>query len=232
MKRILYILLLLTALLLTACGKENTQDPTVTTEPTTAPTTAPTEPTETEEEKFQKLIQDNWWYWRALGCDFEKPEDISVKHFFYMGLSQEDEKNYDISITPEEESYINDAYLQKIGREPSDSTAAIKLPVAAMNKALSVMNVTVEDITYPKDWVYYDKTDSYYFWVSDAYGLTGWTVTKVEKSADGTVQVYWESPLIWNTQAGMSYPKDTKMVMTLQEKSDGSYTVLSNVPVQ
>ena len=109
---------------------------------------------------------------------------------------------------------------------------ATKLPVAEINKALSILNVTIKDIKIPSDWVYYDKTDSYYFWVSDAYGIQGWTITRVEEGADGIVQVYWESPLIWNTQSNTAYPKDTKMVMTMQEKTDGSYLVLSNVSVQ
>ena len=237
MKRIVYILLLLLALLLTACGKANTQTPTVTTDPTTAPTSAPTvAPTATaisEEENFQKLIKDNWWYWRALGCTFEKPEDISAKHFFYMGLSQEDEKSYDISITPEEQSYIDDAYRQKSGREPSTVTSVIKLPVAAMNKALSILDITTEDIKIPSHWVYYDKTDAYYFWVSDAYGVVGWKVTKVEKGTNGTVAVYWEtSQFPFNTATEEHYQDGTKMVMTMQEKPDGSYRILSNVPVE
>ena len=106
-----------------------------------------------------------------------------------MGLSQEDEKSYDISITPEEQSYIDDAYRQKSGREPSTVTSVIKLPVAAMNKALSILDITTEDIKIPSHWVYYDKTDAYYFWVSDAYGVVGWKVTKVEKGTNGTVAV-------------------------------------------
>ena len=87
MKRIVYILLL--ALLLTACGKGKTEDPTVTTAPTTAPTTSTAL---AEVEKFQKRIKDNWWYWRALGCTFEKPEDISAEYFFYMGYLQKMKK--------------------------------------------------------------------------------------------------------------------------------------------
>lgn len=230
MKRILYILLLLTALLLTACGKENTQDPTVTTEPTTAPTTAPTEPAETEEEKFQKLINDNWWYSRALCCTFEKPEDISAWHYFYAGIGESGHDDYKY-FTDEEIAFLAAAYKDRNGRE--ETVMATRLPVTKINEGLSILDITLEDIEIPKAWVYYDKTDAYYFWVSDAYGVAGETVTRVEKGTNGMVTVYWENPSeYWNTQTGEPYPVGTKMVMTLQEKSDGSYTVLSNVPVQ
>lgn len=239
MKRIFYILLLLLALLLTACSKANTQTPTVTTDPTTAsttapttaptsePTVAPTTPAISEEDSFQKLIKDNWWYWRAIGCDFEKPEDVSLQHYFYMGYERVPSNDY-APLTDAQKIAIDAAYKSKFGKDPY--TGESRLPAAEVKKGLSVLGVSLEDVKIPDDWIYDAETDSYYFWRSDAYGLTGWTVTKVEKS-DGIVKVYWESPLIWNTQAQMSYPKGTKMVMTMQEKSDGSYLILSNVPL-
>jgi len=229
MKRIVYILLL--ALLLTACGKENTKDPIVTTDPTIAPTTEPTTaPTAaldqvSPEKKFEKLFLDELWYRRALSCTFEKPEDIPAWFYFYLGVGAPDYR----SLTDDENAFLDNAFETKYGKE--EWLMATKLPVSEINKALSILDVTIEDIKIPSDWVYYEKTDSYYFWVSDAYGLVGWTITEV-KQAEDIVQVYWESPLIWNTQTDMAYPADTKMVMTLQEKPDGSYLVLSNVPVK
>jgi len=233
MKRIVYILLLLLALLLTACGKANTQTTTVTTDPTTAPTSdptvAPTAPVISEEESFQKLIKDNWWYWRALGCTFEKPEDVSLQHYFYMGCERVPSNDY-APLTDAQKIAIDAAYKNKFGKDPY--TGESRLPAAEVKKGLSVLGVSLEDVKIPDDWIYDAETDSYYFWRSDAYGLENWTVTKVEKSPDGIVKVYWESSRIWNTQANMSYPKGTKMVMTMQKKTDGSYLILSNVPVE
>ena len=226
MKRIVCVLLM--ALLLTACGKGKIQEPTVTIAPTTA-TTAATAMTDVE--KFQKLIKDNWWYWRALGCTFEKPEDISAEHFFYMGLSEEDEKTFDATIAAEEQAALDDIYRQEKGKDPPTVGSAIKLPVEGINKALSILDITIEDIEIPSHWLYYDKTNSYYFWVSDAYGAVGWKVTEVEKGTNGIVKVCWQSTdNIWNTTNETVYPDGTKMVMTLQEKADGGYIVLSNVP--
>lgn len=177
------------------------------------------------------MIISEYWYWRALGCTFEKPEDISAEHFFYMGLSDEDEKNFNITLTPEEQTYLDNIYRQENGMEPSVGSV-IKLPVEAINKALSILNITIEDIKIPSRWVYYDKTNAYYFWVSDAYGVTGDKVTRVEKGPNETVAVYWEtSQMHFNTATGKHFTEDcVKMVMTLQEKADGGYIVLSNVP--
>ncbi len=225
MKRIVYILLL--ALLLTACGKGKTEDPTVTTAPTTAPTTATAM---AEVEKFQKLFKEEYWYRRALGCTFEKPEDISLRFYFYTGTGEIGEDDYKY-FTSEEQAFLAKAYKDKNGRE--EYTMATRLPVEKINKALSILGVTLEDVKIPESWVYYDKTDAYYFWVSDAYGVGRWEVTEVEKGTNGIVKVYWEtSDFPFNTATERHYPDGTKMVTTLQEKSDGSYLVLSNLPVE
>ena len=226
MKRIVCILLL--ALLLTACGKEKIQEPTVTTDPTAATTTATAM---TDVEKFQKLIKDNWWYWRALGCTFEKPEDISAEHFFYMGLSEEDEKTFDATIAAEEQAALDDIYRQEKGKDPPIEGSAIKLPVEAINTALSILDITIEDIEIPSHWLYYDKTNSYYFWVSDAYGVGNWKVTEVEKGINGIVKVYWKTTDVhFNTTTGEHNWDGAKMAMTMQQKADGTYMVWSNVP--
>ena len=223
MKRSSYILLLLLALLLTACGKEKIQEPTLATDPTTATTTATAM---ADVEKFQKLIRDEYWYKRALGCTFEKPEDTSAWFYFYAGTGEIGEDDYKY-FTSEEQEFLAKAYKDKYGIE--EYTMATRLPVDKINEGLSILGVTLEDIEIPKDWVYYDKTDAYYFWVSDAYIVDG-KVTEVEKGTNGIVKVYYDCPGIWNTQTNMAYPNGTKMVMTLQEQADGTYWVLSNVP--
>jgi len=93
--------------------------------------------------------------------------------------------------------------------------------------------VTLSDVKIPDNWIYYDKTDSYYFWKSDAYGVVGWSVTDVAKDDEGIVKVYWEtSAMHHNTATGEFWPKGVKMVMTMQAKPDGGYLILSNLPVE
>lgn len=133
MKRIVYILLL--ALLLTACGKGKTENPTVTTDPTT--TTAATAMTDVE--KFQMLFKEEYWYKRALGCTFEKPEDISAWFYFYTGTGEMGEDDYKY-FTSEEQEFLANTYKEKYGIE--EYTMATRLPVDKINEALPILGVT------------------------------------------------------------------------------------------
>ena len=181
-------------------------------------------------EDFTAFIKQEWSCWRAMGCTFENPKDIPLQYYFYMGLEQDESKTY-VPLTAEEQAEIDAAYRSKFNRDPY--TGESKLPVKEVKEALEVLGVTLEELTIPDEWIYHAKTDSYYFWKSDAYGVVGWSVTRVDKNTDGTVKIYWESTDgIWNTETNRFYPDGTKMVMTLQGKPDGGYLILSNVPVQ
>lgn len=222
-------LLLIFALLLSACGKQPPEatDPTAPSQqqnvPDTTPTTQPTDPPAlTLEEEFQNLIKNNEWYKRALGCVFDKPENLPAYLYFYLGVGENGQ------FTVEESAFLKDAYEQT-HTGGYEVMSDIKLPVTKINEALSILGITIEDIRIPDKWVYYDKTDSYYFWVSDAYGVTDWSVTKVEKDTDGKVTVYWETEEISILGLGSS-SKIAKMVLTMQQQPDGTYRILSNVP--
>lgn len=179
----------------------------------------------TPEEEFLEILRSNKWYGRAMACTFEKPEDISARFYFYLGVDD------NTQATGEELAFILDAFKKK--NPNNDQNYAynyIRLPVVKLNEALSILGVTIDDLQIPDRWVYSDKTDAYYFWVSDAFGLVGETITKVEKDAEGTMTVYWEKKdSLLNTATG-EYMKNAKMVMTLQQQSDGTYRVLSNLP--
>ena len=99
-----------------------------------------------------------------------------------------------------------------------------------MNEALSVLNITVEDLEIPDNFIYYDKTDSYYVEHTDAYIPAYPFVTAVEEKADGTVRLYWDVDFI--PLGGGDFIRDSKMVTTMQKLNDGTYRILSNVPVQ
>lgn len=224
-----WALLLIFALLFSACGKQlpDATDPTVPSQqqntPDTTPTTQPTDPPAlTLEEEFQNLIKSNEWYLRALGCVFDKPENLPAYPYFYLGVGETGQ------FTAEESAFLKAAYEEK-HNGGYEVMSDIKLPVTKINEALSVLGITVEDIQIPDRWVYYNKMDSYYFWVSDAYGVTDWSVTKVEKGTDGKVTVYWETENI--SILGLEgSPKSAKMVLTMQQQPDGTYRILSNVP--
>ena len=176
------------------------------------------------EEDYKDFIQNEFWYWRALGCTFEEPEDISAWFYFYLGVGENRQ------LTGEESVFLADAFKQKHPNSDYNTVTDIKLPVSEINNALSILGVTAEDIQIPDRWVYYDRTDAYYFWVSDAYGVDDWSVTRVEKDGEGKVAVYWETEgAYWNTVTG-EFVEGAKMVMTMQEQTDGTLCILSNVP--
>lgn len=178
------------------------------------------------EKDYEAFLNNNEWYRRALGCVFEKPEDIAAYYYFYLGVGETSQQ-----FTEEERAFLKDAYEKTHPKGGYEVMSDIKLPVAKINDALSILGVTIEDIKIPDQWVYYDKTDSYYFWVSDAYGVGKWSVTKVEKGTEGIVAVYWKMDGIDNGKPSVEIPsKGAKMVMTMQLHSDGTYRILSNVP--
>lgn len=181
----------------------------------------------TDEDYFQDLLTKSYWYYRALGCTFEKPEDISLEHYFYTGLAVADRQD-PATFTDEEKAFLNSAVGNRYGEESWG--AAIKLPAEKIREAFSIFKVT-NVIVIPKSWVYYEKADAYYMFKTDAFGVVGAKVTQVVREADKTVRVYWETDQMhMNTATGEIFRDGVKMVMTLQENADGTYLILSNVP--
>ena len=180
--------------------------------------------------EFEQLIRDNAWYWRALGCTFAAPEEISLEYYFYTGAGD------NTQATGEELDFIVDAYKKK-NPGYNGQYNYIRMPAVKPNKGLAILGLTLEDVTIPDSWAYYDKLDTYYSWRTDAYGVDLWSVTKAEKGDNGIVKVYWQtdgtqfSIKHFNTSIKEYFPDYiTKMVMTLQEMPNGTYRVLSNLP--
>ena len=176
------------------------------------------------EKDYEAFLNNNYWYQSAMGCWFEKPEDLPALFYFYGGVGDYTQA------TGDELAFILEAYKKKNPNIESLDYALNyeRMPVAKMNEALSILGVTVEDIKLPISWVYHDKTDCYYFWVSDARIVDIWAVTKVEKGADGKIIVHWQTDARFY---GWETPSVIDMVLTMQLQSDGTYRILSNVPI-
>ena len=175
--------------------------------------------------EFEQLIRDNTWYWRALGCTFAAPEEISLEYYFYYGVGDKTKE------TKEELDFIVDAYKKK-NPGYNGQYNYIRMPAAKLNEGLAILGLTLKDVKIPDSWAYYDKLDNYYSWRTDAYGVVEWSVTKAEKDDEGIVKVYWQTDRsLLNTSTKEFYPSGTKkMVMTMQLQEDGTYRVLSNLP--
>ena len=87
---------------------------------------------------------------------------------------------------------------------------ALKIPGESLSTVLKdYLGLTMEDVTIPEDWTYFEETDAYYSIHSDGYGVSGHTVTEVTELEDGTIQVFWTVGLLKNAQTGaMMAPPD------------------------
>ncbi len=232
-----FILLLCVMLLFSGCAKvDDSADTSLPTEESTAPTETtkletepPTQPTEpiSEEEFFHSLLTDEYWYWRALGCTFAKPEEINAKFYFYAGLDLEDRLSSN-TFNDAEIAFLSEQWKDSYGQDAWKN--AQKLPAVKIEEALSILNVGLADITIPDEWVYFEETDAYYDLRYDAYGVVGVTITDVITAGD-IVRVFWTAETVNNTLTG-EHMRDPQMVISLQKLEDGSYRVLSNMPVE
>lgn len=188
----------------------------------------------TDEEYFRELLtsQNGYWYWRAMGCVFEKPEDIDMTLLCYGGMEK---RILYSTFTDDEIAFLKTQNLGIAGDDSAWSNAH-KLPRQELDAALQAyFGVTLDDVTIPTVWVYYSETDAYYHVKYDSYGLVGYTVTDVVYHEDGTISVYWFVPFgLWDTrnQADTTFLSDVDMLLTLKTNDDGTYTVLSNLPVE
>ena len=176
------------------------------------------------EKDYEAFIDNNYWYRRALGCVFDKPENLPAYLYFYSGVGDYTQA------TEEELAFILNAFVEKYPNGWAEYGHEYKrLPVAKINEALSILGVTIEDIKIPSQWAYNENLDCYYFWVTDAYIVGRWSVTKVEKGSEGIIAVYWEAEQSIMVKYG-EFLDNPKMVMTMQQQPDGTYRILSNVP--
>ena len=200
------------------------------TEPITEPTTEPSDPLSLEEQFQQMLTSENgYWYWRAMGCIFEEPEELSLYYLFYNGLPH-DERQDRNTYTDNEVAFLQDLSLNTFGAK-SLWVNAHKMPRQYISDVLNdYFGLDINDVTIPEEWTYFEETDAYYYICSDGYGVSGQTVTEVQTGDNGLVYVYWTANYLRDTRyEETAFINEPEMVLVLQEKTDGGYLVLSNV---
>lgn len=184
-----------------------------------------------DEEYFQNLLtsKNGFWYWRAMGCIFENAEDIDMTLLCYGGM---EERILYSTFTDDEIEFLKSRYPAN-GFDDSPWSNAHKLPRQELEAVMQTyFGVSLDDVSIP--WVYYVETDAYYHVKYDSYGLVDYTVTDVDYHDDGTVSVYWHVPFgLWDTRdpENEHFLDEADMLLTLKDNGDGTYTVLSNLPV-
>ena len=230
-----------------------TQAPTET--PTEAPTEAPTSPPpvvdlgkdddDTVEpttdpakiDEYQQLLsrENNYWYNRILGCTFAAPEQISLEYLFYNGLpadQSEDQNSDPTGLNPYTDSEM--AFLKAFAQDKFGDevvwTSNHKLRREAVNEVLvTYLGVTLEDVTIPESWRYFEETDAYYDIRTDAFSVGNFRVIHVQEYDDGKVEIFWTVDFRYDTMTE-SYEVESEMLLTLM-KVDDHFIALSNLPL-
>lgn len=181
-------------------------------------------------EYFQNLLtyENGYWYWRAMGCVFEEPDELNVRYLFYNGLPSDESQNSS-EFTDSEVEFLQDYALEKYGDE-SVWVNAHKLPREAVNDVLATyFGVTLNTVSIPEDWAYFEETESYYVIRFDGKGVTDYTITDVKTNSYGVYYVYWTTNLLRDTRYEESvYLENPQMIMMLKERANGGYLVLTN----
>lgn len=236
MKRLAFVL----ALMMLFCGCTKTPPPATTVPPqttvpveTTVPvvTTLPPEtiiPAETtlpaanedfsEYEALLDFSAEPNWLARAIGCVFEKPEDIDLYYMFYLGVEYPGSWN-DIS-AESRQSLVDQGFLTEFDLQI--------MPAAKLEEILqSTFDIGLKDVTIPESWGYIAAEDAYCSNHSDAYIPDAYTITNVTESPDGTVDIHYFCENYYNT-ATDDFLYTVDLILTLRETNDG-FQAISNV---
>lgn len=236
MKRTALILALLLSLsLLCACAET---PPPTTTAPSLPPetsipeTTAPPETTVPEttappEEvadfsEYEALLDfsaEPNWLARAVGCVFEKPEDIDLYYMFYLGV--EYPGSWDEISAESQQSLVDQGFWREFDLQI--------MPCEKLNNALqTTFGISLEDVTIPESWGYIEAEDAYCSNHSDAYFPGVPVITNVED--DGTtIMIHYTIESYYNT-ATDEFLDSADLMLTLMRSGDGSIHAVSNVP--
>ena len=160
------------------------------------------------------------WYNRVLACQFERPEELPLDYFFYLGVP--DQGQWDTFGTHETNYLVGQGFKTEMGVQ--------KMPRANLDEILQeYFGCSVSDVVIPENWLYYDETDSYYSNRNDSYTIRMFEITAITEETDGIVRIdYTVTQYYRNTETG-EFLNNPQLTMTLKINDDGNYAVLSNM---
>lgn len=191
---------------------------------TTAPAeTVPetTEPAAQDFSEYEALLdfstEPNWLV-RALGCTFERPEEIDLYYMFYLGVEHPgswDEISEESRRFLIEEGFMRDMDLQI-------------MPVSKMEEILrETFGIELKDVAMPADWRYIEAEDAYCSNHSDAYFPGVPEITDVED--DGTnVFIHYTIEGYWLPQSE-EFLDCAELMLHLERTEDGQVLAVSNL---
>lgn len=188
---------------------------------TNTPTTTPdvSDPAVDEVAVFQELLRGEGSFDRkALASIYDSAAQIDLELTLYGGFPDLTDE-WD-QFSPEETDFL-------LGHGLERELAVQKMPADRIEELLqNTFGISLAEVRIPEKWVYYEATDSYYSGHNDAYFVTGVTVTAVEHTEDGLIDVFYTCDGIMH---GENWEELVcSAVLTLRETDDGGYLVISN----
>lgn len=158
------------------------------------------------------------WLARALGCIFEKPEDIDLYYMFYLGVEHPGSWN-DIS-AESRQSLIDQGFI-------TDMDLQI-MPCDKLEEALqSTFGIGLNDVTIPEYWGYIEAEDAYCSNHSDAYFPGVPVITAVED--DGmNIHIHYTIDGFWDYTAG-EILDTANLILGLKRQDGGGIHAVFNI---
>lgn len=168
-------------------------------------------------DEFQKLLRSDW-YNAALGAIYDSTGEMDLSLIFYAGDGG--------SLTWDELTETETAFL--LSRGFSRYSAVQKRSATKLDEILGqYFDTDLKHCAIPESWVYLPDTGCYYSNTNDAYLMQGVTVTKAVRSGEQIRVSYEVEPYRGATDPITGQPV-THAVLTLTQRPDGGYVVISN----
>ena len=181
-------------------------------------TTAPVTQNFSEYEALLDLAAQPNWLARALGCVFERPEEIDLYYMFYLGV--EHPGSWDEISEESRQSLIGQGFWPELDLQI--------MPVEKLEEALqATFGIGLANVTIPEHWGYIEAEDAYCSNHSDAYFPGVPVIAEVED--DGTdVFIHYTIEGYYDTAAD-EFLDRAELTLHLERTGDGRLLAVSNL---
>lgn len=193
--------------------------PPETTIPETIPETTPIITDFSEYEEMLAWQEDSTnWLFHALGCVFERPEDIDLNYMFYLGVGHPGSWN-DIS-EESRQKLVGQGFMEEMDLQI--------MPAEILEEVLlSTFGIDLMSVEMPKEWGYIVTEDAFCSNHNDAYFPSPITITAVED--DGTnIRIHYTAESFWIPDSE-EILDTANLILTLVRKEDGTIHAVSNL---
>lgn len=186
-----------------------------------AETTAPTDVIEKDPSEYEALFSfsdEPNWLPLALGCPFERPEEVDLYYMFYLGVNHPGSWG---DICDESRQFlIDEGFLTEMDLQI--------MPADKLEQALqTTFGLGLADVTIPESWAYIEAEDAWCSNHNDAYFPGIPVIENVED--DGTdVFIHYAIDGYWLPDTE-EFLDPARLVLHLVRTEDGRLLAISNL---